>query len=43
MSLSSYGNPIYEKEMDQIFDCEKLKINSSYFEKTDLRALSRDG
>ncbi len=32
MSLSSYGNPIYEKEMDQIFDCEKLKINSSYFE-----------
>jgi len=32
MSLSSYGNPIYEKQMDQIFDCEQLKINSSYFE-----------
>ena len=32
MSLSSYGNPIYEKKMDQIFDCEQLKINSSYFE-----------
>ena len=32
MSLSSYGNPIYEKEMDEIFDCEELKINSSYFE-----------
>ena len=32
MSLSSYGNPIYEKEMEQIFDCEELKINSSYFE-----------
>ena len=32
MSLSSYGNPIYEKEMDKIFDCERLKINSSYFE-----------
>jgi len=32
MSLSSYGNPIYEKEMDKIFDCEQLKINSSYFE-----------
>tara|TARA_S200000501_G_scaffold309055_1_gene298838 strand:+ start:3504 stop:5195 length:1692 start_codon:yes stop_codon:yes gene_type:complete len=32
MSLSSYGNPVYEKEMDKIFDCEKLKINSSYFE-----------
>ena len=25
MSLSSYGNPIYEKEMDKIFDCERLK------------------
>ncbi len=32
MSLSSYGNPIYEKEMEKIFDCEQLKINSSYFE-----------
>ena len=32
MSLSSYGNPIYEKQMDQIFDCEQLNINSSYFE-----------
>ena len=32
MSLSSYGNPIYEKQMDQIFDCEQLKINSLYFE-----------
>ena len=32
MSLSSYGNPIYEKEMEKLFDCEKLKINSSYFE-----------
>tara|TARA_B100000989_G_scaffold199890_1_gene151076 strand:- start:42 stop:1733 length:1692 start_codon:yes stop_codon:yes gene_type:complete len=32
MSLSSYGNPVYEKEMEKIFDCEQLKINSSYFE-----------
>ena len=32
MSLSSYGNPIYESEMDKIFDCEQLKINLSYFE-----------
>ena len=32
MSLSSYGNPIYEKELDQIFDCKQLKIYSSYFE-----------
>ena len=32
MSLSSYGNPIYEKEMEKLFDYEKLKINSSYFE-----------
>ena len=32
MSLSSYGDPIYEKEMDIIFDCNELKINSSYFE-----------
>ena len=32
MSLSSYGNPIFEKEMDEIFDYEQLKINLSYFE-----------
>ena len=32
MSLSSYGSPIYEKEMDKIFNCEQLKINTSYFE-----------
>ena len=32
MSLSSYGNPLYEKELDQIFDCKQLKIHSSYFE-----------
>ena len=32
MSLSSYGNPIYEKEMEKIFDSEQLKINLSYFE-----------
>ena len=32
MSLSSYGDPIYEKEMEQIFDCKQLKLNSSYFE-----------
>ena len=32
MSLSSYGNPIFEKEMDKIFDYEQLKINLSYFE-----------
>ena len=32
MSLSSYGNPIYEKELDEIFDCKQLKIYSSYFE-----------
>ncbi len=32
MSLSSYGNPIYEKEMEKIFDCNQLKINASYFE-----------
>ncbi len=32
MSLSSYGNPIYEKEMEKIFDCKQLKINASYFE-----------
>ncbi len=42
MSLSSYGNPIYEKEMDGMFDCKELKINNDYFEfeKNPLRSFS---
>ena len=32
MSLSSYGDPIFEKEMEKIFDPKILKINMNYFE-----------
>ena len=32
MSLSSFGKPIYEKELKKIFDINNFKINMDYFE-----------
>jgi carbamoyltransferase len=32
MSLSSFGKPIYEKELKKIFDIDNFKINMNYFE-----------
>ena len=32
MSLSSFGKPIYEKELKEIFDINNFKINMDYFE-----------
>ena len=32
MSLSSFGKPIYEKELKEIFDINTFKINMNYFE-----------
>jgi carbamoyltransferase len=32
MSLSSFGKPIYEKELKKIFDINNFKINMNYFE-----------
>ena len=32
MSLSSFGNPLYEKELRKIFDINNFQINMDYFE-----------
>ena len=32
MSLSSFGKPIYEKELNKMFDVDNFKINMDYFD-----------
>ena len=43
MSLSSFGKPIYEKELKKIFDINNFTINMDYFEfhKSPIRSFSK--